>query len=313
MNFEDWLRLGGRHPNTVKKHLLNLSVLIREIEFIEKERIDSFLLTLIQDNKSTSTINNYISTVRLYAQFQDLDEELKTLKIRKTSYRPKPTMSDTEIEQLINCPCPEESNNACWDLYSLYFKLLAYTGARPMEISALKPSNFLGNGIIRLDKTKTGAPRNIVYPEFLQENINPYMDGEKLIFVTQRGAKFSHASYYHQFKKRLRLIGLKRTNVSLYSLRHSFITNLVNEDINIHKVAKMAGHDIRQTIQYEHLTTKDIKRALTKLPMVKKHLKPRERLRDIAEVVRDYSDGLDININLTESSLLISVQVKSPE
>jgi hypothetical protein len=83
-------------------------------------------------------------------------------------------------------------------------------------------------------------------------------------------------------------MGITRPNISPYSFRHSMATSLLEQDVNIHKIAKLLGHSIEQTAQYEHLTTKDIQEAVAKHPLIRKYTEPGNILKDIKEMIISY-------------------------
>jgi len=291
MTFEEWLYKNGRYPSTIKKHLIRLRVLEREVGSWNLTKVDSFIVTKIKQGCSSACVNAYIDTIRCYANFNNLPDELKTYKHLKKSYAVKGTLSDEEIEGLIALPCPADRNKQIWKLYSLFYLTLAYTGCRPHEIATIKKQNIdWGRNVFSIEHTKTGFPRLVPIPPNIVDKLKEHcksLDNEYL-FTTTRGNVFNHKNYYHDFKYRLIALKIDRPHISLYSLRHSFITSMLEADVNIHKIAKIVGHSIGQTAHYEHLTTKDIQQAILKHPMIRKSAKPDEIIKDIKEYVEGY-------------------------
>ncbi|WP_420868597.1 tyrosine-type recombinase/integrase [Clostridium saccharoperbutylacetonicum] len=53
------------------------------------------------------------------------------------------------------------------------------------------------------------------------------------------------------FQYKLRQIG----NITIHELRHTYITLLVSNGLDFKTIAKIAGHDVKQTlITYSHVT-----------------------------------------------------------
>jgi integrase len=302
MNFEEWLYKNGRYPSTIKKHLIRLRVLNRNLSEWNLENIDCFIIAQIKKGYSPACTNSYIDTIRLYAQFNKLPDEIKNYKHYRRSYSVKGTMSDDEIERLIDLTCPNGSNNKIWNTYSLFYSILAYTGCRPHEICQLKKENIdWGRNVFSIEHTKTGMPRLVPIPPNIADKVKSYCDSIKTdhLFLTRQGKVFSHGSYYHDFKRRIEMLGIDRPHISLYSLRHSFITSLLEADVNIHKIAKIVGHSIKQTAHYEHLTTKDICSAILKHPMIRKGASSEDIIKDIKEYVENYDLDNYVHIKYT--------------
>lgn len=293
MEFTDWLLKKGECPSTIKKHKIRLNVIERNIPSWTKFEIDKFVVELIKKGLKKSTLNAYIFTIRLYAEYKNLNKILTEYKYYKVNNSVKSTFSDDEIESIINLPCPTGSEEEVWNKYSLLFEILAYTGCRPHEICMLQKHQIdWGKNVFIIEHTKTGVPRLVPIPPNLALKIKNYIDTIKgeYIFTTTKSEVFSYKSYYHNFKKRKELLHIDRPSISVYSFRHSYVTNLLEADVNIHKIAKLVGHSIEQTAHYEHLTTKDLHKAILKHSLVRKNNNPKNILKDI----KDYVEGYDL-------------------
>lgn len=117
-------------------------------------------------------------------------------------------------------------------------------------------------------KTKTGKIRNIPINNTLLEllqrikpnNVSPdyYLFGK---------GQFSYTKHYisrkfSQFVKRANI----NPNLHFHSCRHTFITNLVKNNVALTKVQKLAGHsNIQTTLIYTHLHIDDLRDAVETL------------------------------------------------
>ena len=315
MGFGDWLIKKGLYESTIKKHLVRLKVLDREIEVWNIENIDQFIINLRKTNRKNVTLNSYIDTIRLYSQYNNLSDELQNYKHYRIQQSIKGTLSDKEIEDIISLPCPKRDDLVMWNKYSLLFELLAYTGCRPQEICTLKQYQIdWGKNVFNIEHTKTGIPRFVPIPPNLTDKIKNYIKtiDTEFLFITTKGMVFSYKSYLHNFNKRKEILGITRPNITPYSFRHSYATSMLEADVNIHKLAKLLGHSIKQTAHYEHLTTKDICSAILKHPLIRKNANPDDIIKDIKEYVEGYQlekyDNIKCTLMYTNHELTIKIR-----
>ena len=122
----------------------------------------------------------------------------------------------------------------------------------------------------------------------------------------------NNANWSKNFHLRLDRLGIKRKNLSVYSLRHSMITRLIEEDVSLFRIQKLVGHhNITTTAKYVHLASKDMEEALKKHPMVRRSTDPQSILRALVESVKSFKLGLDdrftYELKETEGSLEVKV------
>jgi integrase len=297
LSFEQWLYLLGRHKNTVKLHLKILRVIERQTKEMTYDECCALLGRMKAAGLSNATLNHYVGTMRLWGKYKNLPE-FEQLKFYKKHPGLKGTFSDDEVEAFINLPCPPKSDKKAWELWSLYFETLAYTGARPGEVAQITINDIdHGRNSIIFKYTKTDVPRTVAMAPRLSDKLKDHVQTcENFLFVTRKGQVFSEAAWYHAFLKRKTLLGIKRCNITPMSFRHSFATRMLEKDVNIYKVAKILGHDIKMTQQYEHLTVEDIKTAMQSHPLIKKQIiySKEEITKVIAEVLNDIGLSYDI-------------------
>lgn len=317
MDFEGYLYKIGRKKSTIKKHLIRLRVINRKLEKWNIEQVDEFIVSLKKSGIKNVTINSYIDTIRLFSQYSNYPNALCTYKHYKPDLSVKGTFSDEEIEQIISLPCPIGSDRKVWDKYSLIYSILAYSGMRPQEVCMLKKENIdWGKNVFSIEHTKTGVPRFVPIPPNLANTIKEYVSSidTQELFLSQRNEIICVKSYYHDFKKRLKILKIDRPHLSVYSFRHSYATSMLEADVNIHKLAKLLGHSIEQTAHYEHLTTKDLQQAVLRHPLVKKHTNPEFVLKDIKQYIDsfelDKDERFEYEVTQTEKALQVRINLK---
>lgn len=294
------------------------------------------LSSLLQDHKATY-VNNLIVSLRVYGHYLH-DEVLENLEFFREQEPIKGTLSDEEIERFLALPAPKVKHTSKYGVvterpvdpdgyarWTLFYSLMAFTGARPGEIAHLTVDTVdFGRSLLLFTDTKINIPRNVPIPPNLIKELKTYistLDGKYLFPSrrggTEKGVVVDNVDWHYNFHSRLKRMGLKRIGISPYSLRHSFITRLLEEDVALFKVMKVAGHhDSRTTQHYTHLTEKDMQYAVRKHPLVRKSQDPKEILAAIHEVLHAFNLVSDqrfiVTLNQSSDSLRFEAQVVNP-
>jgi len=202
---------------------------------------------------------------------------------------------------------------------------MAFTGMRPGEVAHLTINTVdFGRNIFILKDTKTNTPRFVPIPPNVLKDLQAHVESIKTeyLFPAERGGNrrkeekvVDDVDWHYNFQQRIKRLGIKRDNLSCYSLRHSFITTMLEEDVNLFKVQKIVGHRrLETTAHYTHLTTKDLQQTITKHPSVRKATSPHVILKAIQDVIKNFQLDNDsrftYSLNETESSLAIEVKIK---
>lgn len=296
------LREGKRH-STINGTLVVLRRLYRVLGTLAPTTIETYIFDLRQKGRAASYLNSLIKACRIFGTFIGVTD-YKNLKYFKNEETSKGILSDDEIEQFL-AVSPESYrsytksvgrtggiNTARFSMFSIFFTILAYTGMRPSEVSEMRLRQVnLSAGVFELGtetKTHTGrfVPINPALTEFLRGYIATRTD-ERLF------PPFNRDAWKEQFKMRIDALGIKRDKLTTYSFRHSFITRMLDQDVNLFKVQKMVGHKkLSTTAHYTHLTTKDVVRAISKdslgrdtMSDVERMLQARKALEDLGFVV----------------------------
>lgn len=286
------------------------------------------------EGKKGGYINDYIKYTRKYNEFlidtgKPHDPRIKDIKMVRETPPTKSTLSDQEIEEFLSLPAPtyrkvvngveyDFKYHVGYELYTVFFTILAYSGARPSEIANLKIEDVdFGRNVFILRETKTNTPRNVPISPHLVEMLKKYMmDKTEYLFPSDRSSTgvITAMGWCHQFQKRVERMGIKRPNLSVYSLRHSFITRNLEADLNIFKIQKIVGHKrITTTEAYTHLTTKDIQLAIQKDPLFIKN-NPQGKLKYLKDLLTglllDNTAQLELDIKDTPNSVTFEARIK---
>lgn len=283
----------------------------------------SGLSSFVLDNRGKyrhSYINKHIFAIRVYATCMGLEDGLKNFKPLKDQPFSKATLSLAEITAFLSLKPEGNEDRRLHRFWVLFFKTVASTGMRTGEVANLKIDDVdFGREVFVLQETKTGKPRNVPIPRSLIPELQQRItEVSKHVFENPRsGGLPTDSEWHYQFHKRINKLGIKRKNLTPYSLRHSFITRLLEEDINIFKVQKIVGHsNIATTAGYTHLTTKDIIKTIAKDPMELQNMSPQDAFEAIRGSLKNtllsipFTD--DLRHELIEDDKSISIRVWKP-
>lgn len=287
-----------RSLSTVTVHIELLKRLLKHCPALEPGSVVEYLMSLYETGRKGNYLNSYIDTLHLYGRFKQTDI-YESLKYFPEEDYEKATMSDDEIEKFLSLsPATNgEKMKRRWKIKTLFWKCLAYSGARPGEIAHLTINTVdLGRQVFLLDG-KTGkrivpiAP--VLVPELTEyikevtgDYLFPSLSGRQ--GYRQNAPVIDDVDWHYDFHQRLKRLGIKRKNLTPYSLRHSFITRLLNEDLNIYKVQNLVGHKQGSpvTSQYYHLTTKALFKTLNQDPLQRHQLPADKRFEQFRLLVR---------------------------
>ena len=327
-DFKFYLQENGRKPRTIQRSIDNIYRVITHTKRLSKDEINRYFGELKDNGRKNTYINGMVGTIRVYARFKRLRDELVHLKFRKEDVPQVSTMSDNEIESLVNMECPRVAQRhrtgkmmmrrSCppevWNTWSLFFKIMAFTGMRPGEVAFLKLRDIdWGRGVFIIEDSKTNTPGLAPIPPNIFSELEAFLEKKNLeqdgyLFPSRFGGNhdgvtpvFDNVDWHYAFHKRLDLLGIKRPNLKPYSLRHSFATTLLEtEGVDIADVKKLMRHkDIKTTLIYEHLTTKDMINTIKKLPLVRKGSDPANILQLLISAVKSFEMDKDTRFEFT--------------
>lgn len=300
----------GLAPLSVKTCIGHLSYYLNNFDL---EKIDDSLLTLAK-TKKPSYINCIISSLRNYGHFTK-DERLQQIPYFKIQDAEKGILSDEEIEAFLDLSCPEHLNKVgkqSYEKMTVFWRVVAFSGARCGEIAPLDINHIDFGRNLFLVNGKTGK-RNIPINPLLLPFIKSYIKDLKddLLFKSSRTQRpIDRATWHWDFHQRLKRLGIKRERLTPHSLRHSFITRLLDEDVNLFKVQKIVGHrNIVSTARYTHLTTKDLQRTIMKDRLSKNSIPPIEVIRQIKNMLSEFDDPR-FGFELTDKGLELLFRIE---
>jgi integrase len=245
--------------------------------------IQGFMILLNDCDKTEWTKNDIKKILRRFLRWKyKKDEDLETMLSLIKCKSDKEAFNQVKVNEntLINLEEFEKMLKSANTLkQKAILSILFETACRPQELRMLKWADVKLDGEIgsvTLYSGKTRKTRTIPIKDsithikrYKQEYEYPDVRDDDWIFPTQRDRTqpLSNNALPVMFKRLSKKAGLNR-NIFPYLCRHSRITTLSNS-LTAQMMSKFAGHSIKQTEMYTHLSSEDLRKAFSKIYNVK--------------------------------------------
>ena len=259
-----------------------------------------------------ATVNKYINTYRLYRKFlieTEVETEDNLSWVDKFKH-----YHETPKQRLVFSTRELTAFLAINDKYSMYFKLLARTGARPMEIASLQKRDVdFANNLLQIQQTKTGNGRTIPIPEDLADDFYCHIAVHESAWCfpikNHPERHISLESLRKAFKIRQRRSGI-RSELTPYCLRHTFITRMLGAGVPLYVVQSIVGHKLATTTQgYFHLDMKMQKDGLKRDPILWDMMTPYDKLKNVKNYIVDLGLDIDARFDFITSRREITLKI----
>ena len=206
-----------------------------------------------------SSYNNVNSILKFFLEVTlELNVSYKRLPNRKVEIRKKVRPDRETILKIINNT--KSLKHKCW--YSLAYG----SGLRVSEIARLKVKNIDSKSMKITVIGKGNKERITVLPKITLNFLKNYVKAEKIkekeeyLFKGQQGRKYVHeGSISRSLTEVVKKIKLNK-EITMHSLRRSFATHMLRNDVNIEIVKELMGHNsITTTSGYIEYISKEIK------------------------------------------------------
>lgn len=307
-DFQRFLRRQNLRPATVENTVKRINTLLQRVTPLTPQTFEDYIYKLKDEGKSNAYLNSLIMAVKKYWEFTGENYmPMKTFSVAPTT---KAILSDKEIEKFLALnPHPKAEPKRFYEI-TLFFEIMAYCGCRPAELQRLKTYDVdFGRNVFILRETKTHDTREVPIPPNLKDKLTKYLQG----LTRENVFDVSNACWHYQFQQRIKRAGIpKRKNLSAYSLRHSYATELVNSEVSVFQIKRLLGHkNIHTTENYVHLATKDLQKAILKHPLIAKKTSAETQINLIYEFIKAMELEQNFNVSVEKNKNEIKVRVTS--
>lgn len=247
IDFCHWLKEQKKSPSTISTYKRELEKYQEwlhkkncDINHLTKGDIQSYIIFLEQQQKSLATIDKTIGSIRTFAKFlekPDLTFGIITKPVEKNEHIE--TLSANEYSLLLNKVKEDGDLRNTAIVY-----VLLHTGIRVSELCRLNRSDvdFIKNELI---VQKNEQERLIPLSTDTRVHLQNYLEShtsKDAIFITNAGDRITERAVQYM---------LKKYHVNPNKLRHTFCQKLVDNNIDIEIVSRLAGHrDLNVTKRY---------------------------------------------------------------
>lgn len=271
----DEVRLRGLSPHTVEEYLGKLTLFLRyyddrPIEEMDETEIRTFLLHLLDSEKSSGTVNIYNSALRFIfgaVLGRNLNYQLIP---RRRQYREFPAlMSKNELTRFFSSMDNLRDRAMFETAYGAGLRLSEIAHLRVQDIDSEQMRIFVHHGKGGKDRYTLLSQRNL---EVLREYWKAYRPNhpEGYLFYPrmQRHKVLTTRSVQNAFHNCCKKAGLPGTYTT-HTLRHCFATHLLESGAEVCQIKELLGHTFVQTTAfYLHIgnMNKQIQSPLDSLP-----------------------------------------------
>ena len=237
------------------------------IESITPNDIETFKANKLKSVKPP-TVNCHLRKIKASLNYAIKHDLIKNNPAKNTIFLREPETERKVYSKEELCKLVEMSKGSIIESLVIFG---IYTGCRLSELCNLEWTDIdlKENTITIRNKsdftTKTGKIRQIPINYKLVAYINTIDNKEGYIFTHQDKRKFTKDFGSRNFRRLVHLAGLP-SYLNFHCLRHTFITNLIKNQVSIYLVKSLAGHSqINTTLAYTHLVTDDLRDAVNVL------------------------------------------------
>lgn len=261
------MRRTNRKENTLKSYITDYKIFKKymmeeqELEYIQD--VDEDILLDYRDylyeekNYKKATVNRKLNALKsLFAYLENLKIiDINYMKVIPTA-RPfddmqkKEVLTPEELETLITMP--NKLKDKDWKRSSAILYMLAFLGLRRGELLDLKMKDFdMNSKTIYIKRSKTNVNDILPINSRVFISLMKYLktrdslDPEDYLIQGDKGSRLSDYVFNKIVKKYSIKSGIDK-DITSYTFRHTFVTNLVEEGLSQADIMKWTGHkDIR--------------------------------------------------------------------
>ena len=223
---------------------------------VKEEDVKAFMAEKLS-NSSSSSVIVFLSALR-YAYSNLLQKDI-TIRIKrpKREKRIPDVLTKDEVKRLINIISTKKSKLMISMLYACGFRVSELIN---LKINDLNFEEMTGH--VRQAKGKKDRIFNI--PQFLLKNLKKQTEQQKelnqeYLFTGPKG-KLTDRNLQKIVRRFAKKAGINK-EVHPHTLRHSFATHLLENNVDIRKIQELLGHaDLSTTQIYTHISTEELKK-----------------------------------------------------
>jgi len=265
---EEQMKQKGYSLNTRKAYLGHanrfLNTLKARFEDITSADIRSYIVQLVEEDRSHTFINQGISALRFWVCEVERRAGFRNIWARPKRQKKLPTvLSQAEVLRIIGVVDNLKHRTMLTLIYS--------AGLRVGEVVKLKKSDIdPDRRVIHIRQSKGRKDRLTVLSDAANQLLEKYLKAEYVESYIFPSGKELHKpihvrSVQHMFDRARRKAGIQKP-ATVHTLRHSFATHLLEQGTDLRYIQELLGHASSKTTEiYTHVSIRDIRRIKSPL------------------------------------------------
>lgn len=267
-----------------------------------RNNLNSFIAEM-QANKATKSYMN-----KMIALCKHLDKHLGLNQLQDytyfgESYQPKEVLTPEEIEALAGTTVAYTKGcdyvNARQKCLIL---LLGTTGSRIGEVLNLKWTDFYSTPPhVLYRETKNGEARAVPIGESVYKLIDALPRLSEYVFCSYRGRPLNNPEVNLDFKVRASKVEIKKP-VYNHIFRHSYITTMLEQGVDVSDVAKIVGHrNLNSTMRYKNSLIAYYSDIAKLHPLIKASLPIKNIVKNLTSYLSKIIDQSKYSVEMNEN------------
>ena len=268
----------------------------------------SFIEHLTEKGYTSGTLNNYISLAKNFCKFLKI-ADLDGFKFFKIQKKVVEKITPQEIVKLskIKIHFARYSKHMN-ETYKLLILLLGTTGLRISEALSLKKEDMKDECII-VRNTKTDVERVVPVDKHLW-NCLKSLNLSPLVFTSYRGNKITPQMVGNILREKGEKAGIRK-HLHPHAFRHSYITEMLEQGVNINDVADIVGHaDIQTTREYNSQTITHLRTIALRHPLLQKNLSFADLKSDLKSYIDRAVYKAKYSLSVSEDTTSLTIYIK---
>lgn len=267
--FQQKLLLRNLSEQTINSYISNLKIvsqrLNKEIDEIDEQDLVKYFIQNKKRKISSSTQMQVINSFKAYfREVYNKNFDHNILPRPKIEQKQPDILSTEEMTKLLNSILNLKHKSIVALMYSC--------GLRVSEVINLKIKDIDSkNNKINIKNSKGKIDRIVMLDDSILELLRKYWSIYKTnlyLFEGIKGDKYSQTSIQKIVKDAAKRVGINK-HISTHSLRHSCLTQLIKNGVDLRTIQKIAGHkNINTTAAYIKILDSDILNTESPIKMI---------------------------------------------
>lgn len=265
------LKISKNSKYTLRNYLSANIQLLNSVKKTPEEITEDDVKVYIADNiaeKSAMSVILFLAAIRFAYSTILKNDITASIKRPKREKRLPSVLTKDETKRLIHAIPTQKSR--------LMISLMYACGMRVSEVVSLKPEDFeFEEKIGHVRQGKGNKDRIFNIPLFLLDDLMKHSQIQKefsqeYLFGGAKGKMMSTRNLQKIVQKAAKAAEINK-DVHCHTLRHSFATHLLENNVDIRKIQELLGHaDLSTTQIYTHISTEELKKIKSPIDMIMK-------------------------------------------